>query len=127
MTVPEELRYTKEHEWVRLEGEEATVGITHFAQEELGDVVYVELPKVGDRVEFMKPFGVVESVKAASDLFSPLSGEVTAVNEQLAERPELINQDPYGQGWMLRVRVAEGDEPQKLLSAQEYREHTAQD
>lgn len=122
MAVPEGRRYSKEHEWVELDDGEATVGITDFAQDELGDIVYVELPQVGDAVSFMKPFGVVESVKAASDLFSPLSGEVTAVNDRLAESPELVNDDPYGEGWMIKVKVSDRQELEELLSASDYEE-----
>src|SRR4051812_34518803 len=102
--VPEDRRYTKEHEWAVHEGEVIMVGITDFAQHELGDIVYVELPKVGARLEAMKEFGVVESVKSASDLYSPIGGEVTAINEALADNPEFVNDSPYDQGWMLRVR-----------------------
>ncbi len=118
--IPEDLRYTKEHEWVRLEGDEAVVGITHYAQDSLGDVVYVELPKVQAQVEQFKPFGVVESVKSVSDLYSPLSGVVTAVNEELKDHPEYVNQDPYGKGWMIRIRPSDPSELDKLLSAEEY-------
>src|SRR5262245_19393275 len=98
--VPADLKYTREHEWAKLDGDRARVGITAFAQDQLGDVVFVELPKVGTRVTSMKTFGVVESVKAVSDLFAPLSGEVIAANAELVKKPELVNTDPYGQGWM---------------------------
>src|SRR5262244_1683418 len=101
--VPTELKYTREHEWARVEGDRARIGITAFAQEQLGDVVFVELPKVGARLGAMKTFGVVESVKAVSDLFAPLSGEVVEVNAELSKKPELVNADPYGQGWMVAV------------------------
>src|ERR1700756_1051680 len=101
--VPAELRYTKEHEWAKLEGDKARVGITAFAQDQLGDVVFVELPKVGAKVTAMKTFGVVESVKAVSDLFAPLSGEVVETNADLVKKPEVVNADPYGEGWMLVV------------------------
>lgn len=121
MAVPTDRNYSREHEWVKVErGDQAVVGITDFAQEELGDIVYVELPSVGAKVGFMKTFGVVESVKAASDLFSPVSGEVTEVNERLTEQPELVNQDPYGDGWMLRVKIADPGELDQLLSAADY-------
>src|SRR5450756_912370 len=103
--VPKELRYSKEHEWVKVEGGEAVIGISDHAQEELGDVVYVELPSVGQKVEQFKTFGVVESVKAASDLYSPVSGEVVAVNTDLTKSPEKVNEEPYGGGWILRVRL----------------------
>ncbi len=118
--IPSDLRYTKEHEWVRVEGEEAVVGITHYAQDSLGDVVYVELPKEGATVEQFKPFGVVESVKSVSDLYSPLSGVVSAVNAELKEHPEYVNQDPYGKGWMIRIRPSDASEMDKLLTAEEY-------
>src|ERR1043165_9304257 len=101
--VPAELKYTREHEWAKVEGDRARVGITAFAQEQLGDVVFVELPKVGAKVSALKTFGVVESVKAVSDLFAPLSGEVVEVNAELARKPEIVNADPYGQGWMIAI------------------------
>ena len=119
--VPEELRYTKEHEWARVEGDRARVGITAFAQEQLGDVVFVELPKVGATIASMKTFGVVESVKAVSDLFAPLTGEVVEVNAELAKKPELVNSDPYGQGWMLVVKLAKPAEVGELMTAEAYR------
>ena len=122
---PKELRYSKEHEWVKVDGAEATVGITDHAQEELGDVVYVELPQVGQQVEQFKPFGVVESVKAASDLYAPVSGEVVAVNGELAKSPEKVNQDPYGEGWMIRVRLKDPAQLDNLLSADEYEKEIA--
>lgn len=118
--IPVDLKYTKEHEWVRLEGEEAVVGITHYAQDSLGDIVYVELPKEGATLEQFKPFGVVESVKSVSDLYSPLTGVVTAVNGELKDHPEYVNQDPYGRGWMIRIRPSDTSEMAKLLSAEEY-------
>ena len=104
--VPADLRYTKEHEWAKLEGDKARVGITAFAQEQLGDVVFVELPKVGAKVSAMKTFGVVESVKAVSDLYAPLTGEVVEINAELPKKPEMVNTDPYGQGWMLVIRIS---------------------
>jgi glycine cleavage system H protein len=119
-TYPAELRYTKEHEWARVEGGRARVGITAYAQEQLGDVVFVELPKVGAKVSQMKAFGVVESVKAVSDLFAPVSGEVVEVNAELLKKPELVNQDPYGRGWMLVVAVANPQEVNTLLTAKQY-------
>src|SRR5213083_2476493 len=103
MDTPAELRYSKEHEWARVEGDLVTVGITDFAQNQLGDVVYVELPKVGSQVKLMSPFGVVESVKTASDLFAPVSGEVVEVNSALADQPELVNASPYGEAWMIKI------------------------
>jgi glycine cleavage system H protein len=122
---PEELRYTKEHEWVRLEGDTATVGITNHAQQELGDIVYAELPKVGARVEQGQTLGSVESVKAVSDIYSPVSGEVIEINEALAQAPEKINQDPYGEAWLAKLRVGAPDEVSKLLSAAEYESYVA--
>jgi glycine cleavage system H protein len=118
--VPADLRYTKEHEWARREGNRARIGITAYAQEQLGDVVFVELPKVGARVTAMKTFGVVESVKAVSDLYAPLSGEVVAVNEALAKQPEVVNRDPYGEGWMIAIEVASPAEYDALLSPEAY-------
>ncbi len=106
MNVPGDLRYSKTHEWVRLEGEIATIGITDYAQDALGDVVYIELPEVGAELAAEAVFGAVESVKAASDLFMPLGGTIEAVNSTLIDRPEQINADPYGEGWMLKVRIA---------------------
>ena len=118
--VPGELRYTKEHEWARIEGDKARVGITAFAQEQLGDVVFVELPKVGAKVTAMKIFGVVESVKAVSDLFSPLSGEVVEVNAELPKEPEVVNADPYGKGWMIVIKLADAKDWEGLMPAGDY-------
>ncbi len=118
--VPKDLRYSKEHEWVRVEGDEAAVGITDYAQAELGDVVFLELPKQGDKVSQFQTFGVVESVKAASDLYSPVSGEVTAVNDKLLNQPEMVNKSPYEGAWMIRVRLSDPKELDALLSAEEY-------
>ena len=123
MTVPQDLRYSKEHEWVRLEGDTATIGITAFAQEQLGDVVFVELPEKGATVRQFSSLGVVESVKAASDIYSPISGEVIERNMKVIEKPELVNQKPYEEGWMLKVKLANKGELQKLLSADDYRAH----
>jgi len=120
VSVPPELRYTKEHEWLRLEGDEATVGITAYATEQLGDIVFVELPEVGRSLDQFATFGVVESVKAVSDLYAPISGEVVAVNEALADRPELVNEDPYGAGWLIRVRPRNPAEVAALLDAAAY-------
>jgi glycine cleavage system H protein len=119
-TVPAELRYTKEHEWVRLEGDEATVGITEFAAGQLGDVVFVELPEIGRSLDQFATFGVVESVKAVSDLYAPVGGEVVAANDKLASKPELVNADTYGEGWMIRVRVADMSQVEALLDAAAY-------
>jgi glycine cleavage system H protein len=121
---PPDLKYTSEHEWVRIDNGEAVVGITEFAQDQLGDVVYVELPPVGTRVEQNKQFGVVESVKTASDLYSPLSGEVVAINETLADEPQVVNDEPYGDGWMIRVRPDNVAELDSLLSAEQYADLT---
>ena len=121
VNVPDELRYTQEHEWAKIEGDRARVGITAFAQEQLGDVVFVELPKVGAPVTSMKTFGVVESVKAVSDLFAPLSGEVLEVNGALPGKPELVNSDPYGQGWMVVIKLARPAEADGLMTAEAYR------
>ena len=118
--IPADLRYTKEHEWAKLEGDKARVGITAFAQEQLGDVVFVELPKVGAKVTAMKTFGVVESVKAVSDLFAPLSGEVVEANTELTQKPETVNSDPYGQGWMIVIKLANPKEMDGLMSAADY-------
>ena len=124
--IPAELRYTKEHEWVRVEGGEATVGITEYAAGQLGDVVFVELPESGTSLEQFATFGVVESVKAVSDLFAPLSGEVVARNEGLADHPEVVNSDPYGAGWMVRLRVADEGQLGELLDAAAYEQLTAE-
>lgn len=118
--VPTELRYTKDHEWVRVEGDEATVGITEYAAGQLGDIVFVELPEAGRKLDQFATFGVVESVKAVSDLFAPVSGEVVAGNEALAGSPELVNSDPYGDGWMIRLKVADATELDGLLDAGAY-------
>ncbi|MBA3875675.1 MAG: glycine cleavage system protein H [Anaerolinea sp.] len=118
--VPPELRYTKDHEWVRVEGDTATVGVTAYAAEQLGDVVFVELPDAGRSLEQHATFGVVESVKAVSDLFAPITGEVAEVNAALAGSPELVNSDPYGTGWMIRVRVADAGQVDELLDAAVY-------
>jgi glycine cleavage system H protein len=123
--VPAELRYTREHEWAKVEGDRARIGITAFAQEQLGDVVFVELPKVGAKVTAMKTFGVVESVKAVSDLFAPVTGEVVEVNEALPKNPELVNADPYGRGWMLVVRMSNPKDVDGLMSAADYVKLTA--
>jgi glycine cleavage system H protein len=118
--VPADLRYTKDHEWVRLEGDEATVGITDYAANQLGDVVFVELPQPGRTFEQFASFGVVESVKAVSDLFAPVSGEIVAANEALSGSPELVNGDPFGEGWMIRVRLNDSAEVDGLLDAAAY-------
>jgi glycine cleavage system H protein len=118
--VPTDLRYTKDHEWVRVDGAEATIGITAYAADQLGDIVFVELPDAGRSLEQFAAFGVVESVKAVSDLFAPVSGEVVGTNDDLKAKPELVNSDPYDAGWMLRVRLAEPAQVDDLLDAAAY-------
>ncbi|MEO8082617.1 MAG: glycine cleavage system protein GcvH [Ardenticatenales bacterium] len=126
MSIPPDLRYTAEHEWVKADADgNVHIGITAFAQEQLGDVVYVELPKVGASLTAMQPFGVVESVKAASDLYSPLTGSVVAVNPALSDTPELVNTDPYGEGWMIVLAPAKAEELDGLMTAQAYSAHVA--
>jgi glycine cleavage system H protein len=125
-TIPADLRYTREHEWAKREGDRVRVGITAYAQQQLGDVVFVELPKVGATVTSAKTFGVVESVKAVSDLFAPISGEVVEINTQLAKTPELVNQDPYGRGWMIVVKPSNPAEWDQLLTDRQYEEFVAQ-
>jgi glycine cleavage system H protein len=117
----EDCRYLESHEWIRVEGDEAVIGISDYAQEELNDVVYVELPEVGDSLEKGEEFGTVESVKAASELYMPASGEVLAVNEALEDAPQLVNQDPFGDGWMLRIRLMDPGELEELLGLHEYK------
>jgi glycine cleavage system H protein len=124
--IPADLKYTREHEWAKQEGGNVRVGITHYAQEQLGDVVFVELPPVGARVTAHQSFGVVESVKAVSDLFAPVSGEMVETNAELAKKPELVNQDPYGRGWMIVIKPANTGEWNQLLTAKQYEEHLAQ-
>jgi len=117
---PDDFSYSESHEWIKIEGDIATVGITDFAQKQLGDVVYVELPQIGTSLDFHQSFGVVESVKAVSDIYSPLSGEVTAVNEELNDSPELVNEDPHDRGWIVRIKIKDEGELQKLMSASDY-------
>ena len=118
-----ERRYTKTHEWVTVDGKQATIGITDFAQSQLGDVVFLELPSVGRKLGERETFGVIESVKAASDLYSPVAGQIAAVNEKLSAKPELVNSDPYGEGWILRLELA-GELPSDLLDEAEYKKVT---
>ena len=125
MAYPDDLRYSKEHEWVRADGTRATIGITSFAADELGDIVFVELPEVGASLKQFETFGVVESVKAVSDLYSPLSGEVVEVNDALREGPELLNSDPFGEGWILKVELADAAEIDVLMDAAAYADETA--
>jgi glycine cleavage system H protein len=127
MEFPPQLKYTREHEWARVEGSRVVVGITDSAQEELGDVVFVELPEIGTAVEAAGTFGVVESVKAVSDLYAPVSGTIVDVNTVLEERPELVNQSPYGEGWMIVIETTNAGELQQLLSAEEYRAYIDQE
>lgn len=117
---PDDYYYSKDHEWIQIKGDIASVGITDFAQKQLGDVVYVELPQIGTQLEFHQTFGVVESVKAVSDVYSPVSGEVIEVNEALNESPELVNQDPHDKAWFVRLKIKEETELEKLMSATEY-------
>jgi len=124
--VPKDLKYTREHEWAKQEGDRVRVGITAYAQEQLGDVVFVELPKVGAKVTANKAFGVVESVKAVSDLFAPVSGEVVETNAELTQKPEIVNADPYGKGWMIVVKPSNKTEWDRLLTAQQYEEFLTQ-
>jgi glycine cleavage system H protein len=125
--VPTDLRYTTDHEWVRLDGDTATIGVTDFAAHELGDVVFVDLPEPGRSVEQFGTFGVVESVKAVSDLYAPVSGEVTEVNVVLGGQPELVNSDPFGAGWMIRVRVSNAAQVDGLLEPEAYERLIAED
>ena len=122
-TIPEDSRYAKSHEYIHVEGDVGTVGITDYAQKELGDVVFVELPKVGTQLEAADELGSIESVKAVSELFAPVSGEVIEVNEALAEKPELVNTDPYGDGWMVKIRLTDASEVDELMPADEYEEY----
>jgi glycine cleavage system H protein len=123
LSVPDDLKYSKEHEWVRLDGDVATIGITHFAQDQLGDVVFVELPGAGSTVRQFASLGVVESVKAASDVYAPLSGEVVERNVKVIESPELVNSSPYEDGWLVKVKLADKAELAKLLTPDDYRSH----
>ena len=122
MNVPEDLKYTRDHEWVRVEGESIVIGITDFAQKELGDIVYVDVDTEGDTLEKEEVFGSVEAVKTVSDLMMPVSGEIVAFNEVLEDEPELVNSDPYGRGWMIKVLISDFTELDSLLSADQYKE-----
>lgn len=122
MNIPSNLKYTKDHEWVSIEGDIATVGITHFAQKELGDIVYVEVETLDQTLEKDEVFGTVEAVKTVSDLFLPLSGEIIEFNENLEDAPEKVNTDPYGEGWMIKIKIANADEIDSLLSNESYKE-----
>ena len=123
MAYPTELKYTKEHEWVKADGSSASIGITHYAQESLGDIVFVDLPKVGADVTKGKTFGTVESVKAVSDIYSPVSGEVTEINEILSKTPEKLNEDPHGAAWLVKVKLTDGGEAKELMSAADYEKY----
>lgn len=120
MNIPAELKYTKDHEWVRIDGNTATIGITDFAQSELGDIVFVEIETEGESLDQEEVFGSIEAVKTVSDLFMPVSGEITAFNEDLEANPEVVNSDPYGKGWMVKVTMSDSSEVDELLSAEEY-------
>jgi glycine cleavage system H protein len=122
MKIPKDLKYTNDHEWVKIEGDVATVGITDFAQGELGDIVYVEVETVDETLDREEVFGTVEAVKTVSDLFTPLSGEIIAFNESLEDEPEKVNSDPYGEGWMVKIKFSDASEIDDLLSAEEYTE-----
>ena len=122
---PEDYRYTEEHEWVAVDGDLATIGITHYAQDQLGDVVFVELPKVGDRLHATISFGTVESVKAVSDIYAPVGGEVAEINESLVDAPEKLNEDPHGDGWLVKIRLSDKNELKNLLTAEDYQKYIA--
>lgn len=127
MEFPEDLRYSKEHEWVLVEGNVATIGITDFAQDKMGEITYVELPAVGDKVSKDDAFGVIESVKTVSDVYAPVSGTVIEVNDDLPDNPELLNEDPYGDGWMIKVEMSDPEELEDLLTATEYEQLVAEE
>ncbi len=126
MNYPDDLKYTKDHEWARVKGKVATIGISDYAQDHLGDVVYVELPKVGEQVKKGEPFGVVESTKAVSELFAPVSGKVLEVNDPLVDGPETINEDPYEEGWMIQVEMDDAKEADALMNADAYQKFLAE-
>lgn len=121
MNIPAQLKYTKDHEWILIEGDTATVGITDYAQSELGDIVYVEVETLDETLDMEEVFGTVEAVKTVSDLFLPLSGEITAFNEKLEEEPELVNSDPYGEGWMIKMTFSDASQLESLLTADAYK------
>jgi glycine cleavage system H protein len=122
MNIPADLKYTKDHEWVKIEGDEAVVGITDFAQSELGDIVFVEVETEGDTIDQEEVFGSVEAVKTVSDLFMPLSAEILSFNSELEDTPEVVNTDPYGEGWMIRIKISDNSELDSLLSAEQYKD-----
>jgi glycine cleavage system H protein len=127
MEIPQGLKYSKEHEWVATEDAVATIGITDHAQDQLGEIVYIELPAVGDKISKDDPFGVVESVKAVSDIYAPVSGTVVEVNEELPESPEVVNEDPYGDGWLIKVKMNDPSDLEDLMNGDEYGEMVARD
>lgn len=126
MKVPLELKYTKSHEWIRVNGNIATCGITDYAQSELSDIIYVELHPIGSKIQKGKPFGTIEAVKAVSDLYAPVSGKIIEINKELANSPNLINEDPYEKGWMTKIEMSEPDEVNELLTSEEYKKLIAQ-
>jgi len=123
MNFPADLKYSSDHEWVRVDGETVTLGITDFAQSELGDVVFVEMPEVGDRVTKDKAMGTIEAVKTVSDIISPVNGEIVEINAGLDDAPETVNDDPYGEGWMVRIRISDPSELDAMMDAEKYQEH----
>jgi glycine cleavage system H protein len=127
LSIPKDLRYSGEHEWVKVEGEKARIGITHFAQSELGDIVFVELPEVGAEIKADEPFGSVESVKTVSELYAPINGTVMEVNEDLDDSPEFVNESPYEKAWMIVVEPSDASEIEKLMTAEQYEEMTQED
>jgi glycine cleavage system H protein len=127
MSIPKDLRYTEEHEWIKVEGESVRVGITDFAQHELGDIVFVELPEVGDEVTADEPFGSVESVKTVSELYAPITGKIVAINEDLNDNPEFVNESPYEKAWMIAIEPADSSEVEKLMTAEQYEELIKED
>lgn len=124
MKIPDSLKYTKDHEWIRVENNEAWVGITDFAQHELGDIVFIEVETVGETLDKEEVFGTIEAVKTVSDMFMPVSGEVLEFNEELSDQPELVNKDPYGDGWIIKIKISDPSQIEELLNASEYRELT---
>ncbi len=122
---PKELRYTKEHEWVRVDGDTAVIGITSHAQDQLGDIVFVELPKTGAKAHAAQSFGTVESVKAVSDIYAPLSGDIVEVNEDLIDAPETVNQDPHGGGWLIKIKISDKTELDTLMTAEDYESYVS--
>lgn len=122
MNIPAELKYTKDHEWVKIEGNEAVIGITDFAQSQLGDIVFIEIETEGEELDHEEVFGTIEAVKTVSDMFMPVAGKVIAVNEKLADTPEVVNKDPYGDGWMIRIEISDASQLEELLTAEQYKE-----